>query len=563
MRALTNVLVNIFRLLRNTLVRALRRPPDFVSIPVTGALPEFEPPRLGFLRRRLAPGPYTPSLEILRARLDRLLTDGSPRGVILRVENLDAGWATLEELRAELDRFRSKGKKVVAYLVASDTRSYYLASAADEIFASPLSTLNVVGLRARVNFLKDTLNSLGLEAEVLAVSPYKSAYDPLSRSNFSPEAREQVERLFDRRYEELIAAISTGRDIPPGKTRSLIDHAPYFAAEAVEKGLLDGAVYEDELAERLGDGVKPAKLAEWGAAKKALRLPYRSRARKKSVGLVNVTGTITRGRSRKLPVPLPLLGREQSGSDSIVALLRVAEKSRRIGSILLHVDSPGGDALASDLIWREVERIQPKKPVVVLMGNAAASGGYYVSAAATPIVARKSSITGSIGVILARPVASGLFDKLRVNPVSVERGAHSNLLDPRKRPAPDELAVLQGQLYNFYEEFKNRVEQGRKIGPDALEEIAAGRVWTGAEALERGLVDEIGGFRLALERARELAGIPDGSADVLVKVPPPKGARPTPGEPVRETIDAAREALSELKAARVWALAPYDISDDW
>jgi protease-4 len=563
MIALANLLVNIFRLLRNAFVWALRRPPDFVWLPITGTLPEFEPPRLGFLRRRLAPGPHTLSLEAIRVRLDRLLADGRPRGVILRVENLDAGWAALEELRAELDRFRSKGKEVVVYLVDPDTRSYYLASSADEIFASPLSTLNVVGLRARVNFLKDTLNSLGLEAEVLAISPYKSAYDPLSRTDFSPESREQVERLLDKRYEELTAAISTGRDIPPAKTRTLIDNAPYFAAEAVEKGLLDGAVYEDELAERLGAGEKSAKLAEWGVAKKALRVSYRRRARKKLVGLINVTGTITRGKSRKLPVPLPLLGREQSGSDSIVASLRVAEKSRRVGSILLHVDSPGGDALASDLIWREVQRIQSKKPVVVLMGNAAASGGYYVSAAADSIVARKNTITGSIGVILARPVASGLLDKLRVNPVSVERGAHSNLLDPRKRPTPDELAVLQRQLYNFYDEFKSRVGQGRKIRSDALEEIAAGRVWTGAEALERGLVDEIGSFHLALERAREFAGIPDGSADVLVKIPPPKSTRPTPGEPVRETIDAAREALSEFKAAHIWALAPYDISDDW
>ena len=563
MRTLINVLINLFRFLRNALVRALRRPPDFVWIPVSGALPEFEPPRLGFLRRRLAPGPYTPSLEAIRTRLDRILADGRPKGVVLRVENLDAGWAIIEELRAELARFRLRGKKFAAYLVDPDTRSYYLVSAADEIFASPLSTLNVVGIRTRVNFLKDTLNSLGLEAEVLAVSPYKSAYDPLTRSDFSRESREQVERLLDRRYEELVVAISTGRDIHPEKTRTLIDQAPYFAAEAVGERLLDRALYEDELAERLGDSEKPAKLAEWGPAKKTLRVPYRSRTRKKLVGLVGVTGTIMRGRSRKLPVPLPLIGREQSGSDSVIAALRAAEKNRRIGAILLHVDSPGGDALSSDLIWREVERIQAKKPAVVLMGNAAASGGYYVSAAADVIVARKNTITGSIGVILARPVASGLFDKLKVNPVAVERGAHSNLLDPRNPPTPDELAVLSRQLHNFYDEFKNRVEEGRKLGPDTLEEIAAGRVWTGAEALRWGLVDEIGGFRTALERARELAGITEGSTDVLVKVPPPKGVSPTPGEPVRETIDAARDALSGLGEARVWALAPYEISDDW
>ena len=562
MSLLTDALFNLFRLLRNAYARAFRRPPDFVWVAVTGDLPEFEPTKKSLLRRRLDPRPPAPSLEGIRERLDHVLADGRVGGVILRVQNLDAGWAALEELRAELHRFRSNGKKVVAYLIDPGTRSYYLASAANEIFASPLSTLNVVGLRTRVNFLKDALESLGLKTEVFAVSPYKSAADPLARSDFTQEAREQVERLLDRRFGELIAAISAGRGIPPEEVRALVDGAPYSAAEAVRKGLLDGALYEDGLPERLADGEKSAKLAEWQVAKRALRVRYRRRARKKLVGLVRVTGAIMRGRSRRLPVPLPLIGREQAGSDSVVAALRVAEKSRHIGAILLHVDSPGGDALASDLIWREVERIRQKKPVVVLMGNAAASGGYYVSAAANLIVASKNTITGSIGVILARPVAAGLFGKLKVNPVTIERGARSNLLDPRRHPTPDEMSVLNGQLQNFYGEFKNRVERGRKLQPDVLEEIAGGRVWTGDEALKRGLVDETGGFRTVLEKARELAGIPDDLSDVLVKIPPPKKDRPTPGEPVREALEAVRDALSELSTTRVWALAPYEISDD-
>ena len=197
------------------------------------------------------------------------------------------------------------------------------------------------------------------------------------------------------------------------------------------------------------------------------------------------------------------------------------------------------------------------------MGNTAASGGYYVSAAADLIFARENTITGSIGVILARPVAAGLFGKLKVNPVTVKRGARSNLLDPRQRPTPDEVAVLNEQLQNFYGEFKKRVEQGRKLRSDALEEIAGGRVWTGAEALERSLVDELGGLRAALGKARELAGIPDDPPDVLVKISPPNNARPTPGVPVHEAVDAVRSVLSELGTTRIWALAPYEISDDW
>jgi protease-4 len=281
------------------------------------------------------------------------------------------------------------------------------------------------------------------------------------------------------------------------------------------------------------------------------------------VGLVGVEGTVVRGKSRKLPLPLPLLGREQAGSESVVAALRAAEKSRRVAAILLHVDSPGGDALASDLIWREVERIRVRKPVVVLMGNAAASGGYYVSAAASHVIARKNTVTGSIGVILTRPIAAGLLDKLSINPVTVSRGARSNLLDTRRRPTPDELVVLREQLGTFYTEFKDRVASGRGIQPDVLEGIAGGRVWTGVEALSRGLVDETGGFRAALDKARELAGIPDGASGALARISPPRNARSAPGAPVQEAVDVARCALRELEATRVWALAPYEISDDW
>lgn len=561
MAPLSNALVNLVRFLRNVLRRVLRRrPPDFVVIPISGPLPHFEPSRRGLLRRRLDPRPSGPSLEGIRARLDHILADGRPRGVVLRVENLDAGWATLEELRAEAARLRESGKKVVAYLAdGGDARSYYLAAAADEVYASPASIVHVVGLRARVNFLKDALARVGLRAEVLAVSPYKSAGDPLARSDYSKEAREQVERLLDRRFDDLIGAISAGRGVTPERARSLVDGAPYLAAEAGRKGLLDGALYEDELPERCGENGSRATLAEWDAAKAALRLAYSKRPRK-VVGLVRVEGTIVRGRSRRLPAPLPVFGREQAGSDSVVAALRVAEKSRRVAAVLLHVESPGGDALASDRIWREVERLRPKKPVVVLMGNVAASGGYYVAAAASRIIARRNTVTGSIGVVMTRPVAAGLFERLDVNPVIVERGARSNLLDPRREPTPDEMDVLREQLQGIYAEFKDRVSAGRGIEPEALEPLAGGRVWTGAEALELGLADELGDFRTALERAKSLAGIdPSG---VLVKVTPPGGARPAPGEPVREAVDALRDAFSELWAGRVWAMSPYGIQDD-
>jgi len=563
MSPLTDALVNLWRLLRNARARLLGRPPEYVWIEIQGPLAEFETP-VGFLRRRLSRGPSPPTLERLRLWLDRIAADGRPRGVVLRIKNLDAGWAAIEELRREILAFRSRGGRVVAYFAdPADIRSYYLACAADEILATPLADLNVVGIRARVDFLKEALDNLGLEVEVVAVSPYKSAGERFVRDDFSRESREQAGRLLDRRFEEVIGAISEGRGLSSEAVRARIDLAPYGAEQALSEGLLDGVCYEDGLPERLGSDERRATLAEWGRAQGSLRMPYRRRSRKK-VALVTLSGAIVRGRSRRLPVPLPFVGGEQAGSDSVVAALRVAEKSRRISAVLFHVDSPGGDALASDLIWREVERIGAKKPVVVLMGNAAASGGYYVSAAASHVVARRGTLTGSIGVLAIRPIALGLYEKLGINPVALERGARAGLLDPSRRPSPDELRVIEGQIGRIYAEFKDRVARGRGIDLLDLEGIAGGRVWTGAEALDLGLVDETGGFREALRKARELGGIERDVPGVLAKVNPPRSGRPSPGEPAQSAVDAIGEmwlALSELRAGGVKALAPYEISE--
>jgi protease IV len=561
---IVDALVNLWRLLRNIRVRLLGRPPEFVWIEAGGSLPEFET-QVGFLRRHLSPGPGPSTLEGLRARLDRVSADGRTRGIVLRVRDLDAGWAALEELRRELLAFRERGGRVVAYLADGvDTRSYYLACAADEVLATPLATLNVTGVRARVNFFKDALDRLGLEAEVVAVSPYKTAGDSYVRNDFSRESREQVERLLGRRFEEITRAIAEARQIPPKGVRDAIDRAPYSAQEAVAEGLLDGACYEDELPEWLGSEGRRTRLSEWSAACRRLVMPYRRRLRRR-VGLVDVSGAIVRGKNRRLPAPLPFLGGEQAGSESVVAALRVAEQNRRVAAILLRVESPGGDALASDLIWREVERIRAKKPVVVLMGNVAASGGYYVSAPASHVVARRNTVTGSIGVLTVRPVAGGLYEKLGINPASVDRGARAGLLDPSRRPTPDELRVLERQIRLVYDEFKDRVARGREIETTHVEDIAGGRVWTGEEARGLGLVDEIGGFREALRKATELGGIGREAPGVLVKISGPRTGRPVPGNPgevVRDAVGEMGRALSELRADRVWALAPYEIFDD-
>ncbi|TCJ16810.1 signal peptide peptidase SppA [Rubrobacter taiwanensis] len=547
------ILKNVLLVVRNLSRRLLRRPPEYVLLEVSGRLPEFRL-REPFFRRLVARPRAGVTLEELRERLERIAADGRVRGVVLRVRGLQAGWAALEELRGEIVRFRERGGRVIAYLVDAGTRDYYLACAADEILAPPAATVSVTGVRTRVNFLKDALARFGVEGEVLAVSPYKSAGEVFTRTDFSPEAREQAERLLDRRYAELEEAVVEGRGMSPEEVRQKIDGAPYPARRALREGLLDGLAYEDELPRRLGGGVS---IGEWERAGKALRLPYLPLIRGR-VAVVGVTGVIVRGRSRRLPFPLPLLGDEQAGSESVIGALRRAEQSGSVRGVLLHVDSRGGDALASDLIWREVERIRRRKPVVVLMGETAASGGYYVSAGASGIVARRSTVTGSIGVLIFRPTAVGLYGRLGVNPVALERGARSGIMDPARRPGPDELAALEGSMYAIYSEFKDRVRRGREIEEGELEPLAGGRVWTGEEARERGLVDETGGFRAAVRRVAELAGIPPEAAERnLLHVPPQKKGHPEPG-PVEGLLEAAGEVLRE---PRVWLLAPYELGE--
>ncbi len=563
MAALSTLLVNLWRLIANARSRLFARPPDLVWIEISGALPEFETPA-GFLRRRINRGPAPLSLQTLRERLHRISADGRVRGVMLRIKDVDAGWAALEEAREELLAFREGGGWVVAYLQDPvDTRSYYLACAAEEVLAAPLVTVGVTGVRTRVSFFKDALDRLGVGAEVVAVSPYKSAGEPYTRNDFSTEAREQAGRLLDNRYAEIVRAIGVSRGLTAEEARGAIDGAPYDPREALEAGLLDGVLYEDELPGRLATDGGRMRLAEWAAAGRSLKVPYRGRVRRR-VGLVQVKGAILRGRSRRVPVPVPFRGGERAGSDSVVAALRGAERNRHVGSVLLHVESPGGDALASDLIWREVGRISARKPVVVLMGNVAASGGYYVSAPAAHVVARRSTVTGSIGVLTIRPVADRLYGKLGVNPVGLERGERAGLMDPSRRPTEDELRVLERQIGLVYDEFKRRVSEGRNL-PD-LDPIAGGRVWSGAEALELGLVDGVGGFWEAFRRACELGGVGEGvPADVLLRIPAPRSGRPAPGEPaevVGEILEGARREFLGLRG-RVLAVNPYGISDDW
>src|SRR5215212_6272998 len=408
-------IINLWRSLANGWRWLLRRRVAYVWVELSGALPEFAatPP---WWQRRFLGAREPASLHGLRRKLQRIAADPQASGVLLKIDGLATGWATLQSLRDELAHFRASGKRAVAYLLTPDMAGYYAACAADEILIPPSAFLMITGLRAEVQFLKDALAKVGLAAEVEAVSPYKAAGETFVRSDISPENRAQLERLLDQRFAEIVRAIGAARGKTADEARAAIDAAPLSGPAALERGLVDGLCYEDQLAARFKTGESEPKLLDWDAAKRALRL-LPARRQRKLVAVVQVEGTITGGSSRSLPIPIPLFGGQQAGAESVSQALRQVERNRRVAAVVLYINSRGGDAFASDLMWREVLRVRKSKPVVVAMGDAAASGGYYIAAPASAIVAQAGTLTGSIGVVSLRPITAGLLHRAGVNTV--------------------------------------------------------------------------------------------------------------------------------------------------
>lgn len=570
-------LVNLWCWLRNRLRRLQRRRVDYVKLELGGGLPEYmpQPSRL----ERFLGATAGLSLATLRQRLQRIAADPHNRGVVFVLKDFEPGWATAESIRYEIHQLREQGKQVVVYLPGAGIRGYYVACAADTIIMPPASSLQILGLLTEVTFVRDALAMLGIEAEVTAISPYKAGGDMFTRSDFSPESREQLERLLDQRYTMLLATLATGRRLTTEQMQYLIDKAPYTAPAARQAGLIDGVCYEDELdtyltpepTDEQSENTKPAKSAKvrllnWNEATRALQIPYRTRHPRK-VAVLSIDGTITTGDSRAVPVPLPLLGGKQAGSDTLIPLLQQVAKNKRIAALVLQIDSPGGDAFASDLIWQAACEVRREKPVVVSMGNVAASGGYYIATSAAAIVAQPTTLTGSIGVFALRPNIRGLLERFGVRPAVLSRGARARLYDATIPPSEDDRAVYRQLIEETYADFKERVCRGRSLSDEQLEPIAGGRVWSGAEALQHGLVDDLGGLPAAITHARRLAELPtDPTAPIiwLTANPGPRGllsrlasARSSSG-PDLTTLPVL---LEELRQPRIMAALPWVLQE--
>jgi protease-4 len=501
-------------------------------------LPERPPAELGLPFER-----QPPSLRTFVESLDRAAADPGLTAVVVRVGNLgDAGWARVQELRDALLRFRRSGKPAYAFLEGAGNGEYYLASACDKIYAVPTAIVAVTGLAAEVTFFRATLDKLGVEAQFEGFGKYKNAPNQYTETGFTAPHREQTEALLDSLDRQFVEALARGRKRTPEQVREWIDAGPYDARDAQRVGLVDELLYRDELETRLeGAGRVTAAGYARGGGGFGFGRPR--------IALIYALGEILPGRSSTSP-----FGGESAGSDTLAAALRQAREDGSVRAVVLRVDSPGGSGAASDVIWREMRETRRRKPVIVSMGDVAASGGYYIAMAGDVIVAEPGTITGSIGVFGGKFTLRGLYDKLGISKEIVTRGKSAALFSDYRPWDDEERARIRAMMESFYRDFVGRVAEHRGKTYDEADALAQGRVWSGAEARQHGLVDRLGGLETAIGVAKEKAGIAPAQDVALVVLPARKGLFDMLFERQEDAeIAAARALPAEARALLRWA----------
>jgi protease IV len=480
----------------------------------------------------------------LRKTIDLAGQKPQIRALFLVVKNISIGWAQIEELHRDLDRFHAAGKRSVAYLEHADNRSYYLASGLQKIFLPPPAPLELVGLRAELLFLKNLLESLGIQPEIFNIGQYKSAAEMLMREEMSEASRRMTESILEDMQGRLRGRVADHRGVSAEKVQAWIDKGPYTARRALAEGLIDGIQYEDEVEEALKSETPP--LSEISAAKvypregliKRIVTYYRPQ-----IAYLVAEGVLMPGESRRGRGHRPVLG-----SDTLTGFLQHARKHKRVKAVVLRVNSPGGSALASDLLWREIKLTGQKKPVIVSFGNVAGSGGYYIATAGKSIFAMPSTLTGSIGVIGGKVNVQRLLARLGITVDSLDKGEHAGYSSITRPFSEEESEVVVKQMTEFYEElFLKKVAEGRGRSPEEIRGLAEGRVWTGSQALGNGLTDVAGGVCEAIEQARTEAGL-TGKFRVI-RYARRRSLRDLVGLPLVEA----------LASSRLWTLMPLEL----
>ncbi|WP_412028936.1 signal peptide peptidase SppA [Deinococcus yunweiensis] len=512
--------------------------PTWVVLDVTGAYPERQPstPLQALLNR-------TDTLEALEARIEKLRGADWLHGVLVRISEFTAAPATAHAIRNLLAYLNEK-KRVVAFVPQLTMTSMIAASGAREIAAPESADVMLGGFAVEPTFLGEFLKKRGIEFENLRIREYKAALTRFSQEHMDDANREQLQAYLDGLEGAWVQDMAQARGVEASVAAGWLSGTITSAQGALDAGLITRVAYEDEL---VGPATQPMMaIVDWLVPSK----PSNPKAGR--VAVVPVIGTIVTGKSRTNPLPLPLLGGPQAGSDTVVAALKRAVDDKATKAIVLYVNSGGGSALASDLMWREVQR--SSKPVVVVMGEYAASGGYYVATHAKHIVASPYTLTGSIGVVTGKPVLTEFNRRHGLNPERVGRSS-ALLYSASRKYTDEERNHVERGIEEVYDRFTSRVAEGRKLTQERVNELGRGRIWSGADALERGLVDELGDLRLGLQRARELAGLPHDAPTWNVT---PKNRGPLP-EFVQEAAQAATVQVWPFGRERVLTWLDQDL----
>lgn len=553
--------------------------PDDKAAQPADAAEAMKPKRLSVahvqIKGSLPEGPALPglfgetleTLDGLMRRLRQAEEDDKLNAVVIHVEDLGIGWAKVNELREAIGRVRKAGKPVYAYLESGMTHDYLIAAACDKVVLPSSGVLMLPGVRAEVTFYKKLFDWLQIEPQMLRVGEYKSAAEPFTRSEMSPEFREEMTAVLDSFYEQIVKQIADSRKLPADQVKEVINVGVLTAAEAKERGLIDLVGYEDELDHLIknGDGNATVRMQK-GYGKKKIDTDFsgltgmvkmmnllmgveepQRRSSAPKIAVISAVGPIMSGASSA-----DIFGESTMGSATMVKAIRQARDDETVKAIVLRVDSPGGSALASDLMWHELETVE--KPVVVSMGDVAASGGYYIAMGADRIFAEPGTITGSIGVVGGKLAIEKFLAKFGVTTSIVQRGENSGVLSMTTPFTDNEKAAMQKLLNDIYAQFTTKAAAGRKMDVEKLEKLARGRIYTGLQAKEIGLVDEIGTLADAIAYAKKAAGLDPEKKLERLDLPKPTN----PFESLFGPLDTETR-LSQAVSRSLWQHAPTSL----
>ncbi len=524
---------------------------DWAEIRISGGYPESTQMQGLF-------GDLVEGLPVCMDRLQQAAKDKSIKGVILRINAVEIGWARLNELQTAIGEIRKAGKPVWATMNDGGNKDYLLAAACDRIIMPESGTLMLTGLRAEVTFYKNLLETLDIKADMLRVGAFKSAAEPYTRTEMSDEFREEMESILDDYYETMVSQIATSRKLSNDTVSRIIDQGLISVTKAKELGLIDEVAYEDQMLTLIsgGDAALDVRIREDYRKKKVnTELDLFSLMELLSGGSTDTGSTKPRIAVLRLEGPIvsgsdamSFLSEASISSDKIVPLIHKLAKDANVKAIVLRVDSPGGSALASDLIWRALEA--SGKPFVASMGDTAASGGYYISMGADSIFAEPGTLTGSIGVVGGKVSFDGLMKKVGLTTSVIRRGKNSGVMSITESFSDSERDAMQNMLNTIYEQFTQKAAAGRKMDHAQLEALARGRVYTGRQAKALGLVDQLGTLADAVAHARTLAGDAEGKLE-LEDLPRPQSPLEMlmgNAQPTTKPFDVWASLLPEITA---------------